>query len=358
MDIGEVVRLLRAGESDSTISALVGHNRRTVARYRRWAQEQGLLTGELPGTAELHRLVQTSWPRRLPPQQVSSLAPYREEVRAYRELGLEMAAIRCRLEERHGHPVSYSAVRRLVAHLEPAPVAAVTRVEVAPGSEAQVDFGYAGLCLDPQSGRPRKAWVFSMVLSWSRHQYAEVVWDQGVQTWLLCHRHAFEFFGGYMRNCQDPAEWTCWRWHHSASGRVLSGCARPRGSRPLNPGCGCGDHVPHQSGWPWPRSGTWSSSPPDKSALQASRLRAVQEGCGDRLEPVVGDRGRAAQVNLAQTTAHVPVRRPVGATALAALLAHGEEAVDVAVGRVVDGVGEAGGGRRLQPGKPGGRVEP
>ena len=32
MDIGEVVRLLRAGESDYTISAVVGHNRRTVAR--------------------------------------------------------------------------------------------------------------------------------------------------------------------------------------------------------------------------------------------------------------------------------------------------------------------------------------
>src|SRR5438128_10289013 len=147
MDIGEVVRLLRAGESDYTISAVVGHNRRTVARYRQWAQEQGLLEGELPAVGELHRLVQTTWPRRLPAHQVSSLAPYTEEVRAYREMGLEMAAIRGRLEEAHGHPVSYSAVRRLVAHLEPPVVEAVTRVEVQPGSEAQVDFGYAGLSL-------------------------------------------------------------------------------------------------------------------------------------------------------------------------------------------------------------------
>jgi hypothetical protein len=35
-----------------------------------------------------------------------------------------------------------------------------------------------------------------MTLSWSRHQYVEFVWDQKVATWLLCHRHAFEFFGG------------------------------------------------------------------------------------------------------------------------------------------------------------------
>ena len=26
-------------------------------------------------------------------------------------------------------------------------------------------------------------------------KYAELVWDQRIDTWLLCHRHAFEFFG-------------------------------------------------------------------------------------------------------------------------------------------------------------------
>jgi hypothetical protein len=35
-----------------------------------------------------------------------------------------------------------------------------------------------------------------MTLSWSRHQYVEFVFDQKLETWLLLHRHAFEFFGG------------------------------------------------------------------------------------------------------------------------------------------------------------------
>jgi transposase len=195
MDIGEMVRLLRAGESDATISAVIGHHRRTVARYRAWAQEQGLLDGEVPATGDLHQRLTRTLPRKLPPQQVSGLAAYTKEVQTYRELGVEMAAIRARLEEAHGHPVSYSAVRRLVAHLEPGVVDAVVRVEVKPGSEAQVDFGYAGLSVDPATGLPRKTWLFTMVLSWSRHQYAELVWDQRIETWLLCHRHAFEFFG-------------------------------------------------------------------------------------------------------------------------------------------------------------------
>jgi transposase len=196
MDIVEVVRVLRAGASDRALTHLVGHNRRTIAKYRAWAEQQGLLQGPLPSAGEIQCLLARTLPRTRPPQQTSTLAPYQQEIAALRAQGVEMAAIRARLEERHGHPVSYSAVRRLVQHLEPHQPAAVVRVEVPPGSEAQVDFGYAGLTLDPATGQARKSWVFVLVLSWSRHLYAEVVFDQRVETWLHCHRHAFEAWGG------------------------------------------------------------------------------------------------------------------------------------------------------------------
>jgi len=199
MDISELVRLLRAGESDRTITHLLGHNRRTIAKYRVWAREQGVLEGAPLSSSALQSLLTRTMPATAPPQQTSTLAPYREEVAAYRARGMEMAAIRGRLEEQHGHPVSYAAVRRLVGSLEPPRIDAVVRVEVAPGSEAQVDFGYAGLTLDPATGQPRKTWVFVLVLSWSRHLYAELVFDQCVETWLLCHRHAFEAWGGVPR---------------------------------------------------------------------------------------------------------------------------------------------------------------
>lgn len=196
MEISELVRLVRAGESDRRITHLLGHNRRTITKYRAWATAQGLLEGAVPREGELHRLLVRTLPAPLPPQQVSTLAPYQEEIGALRAQGVEMAAIRARLEERHGHPISYSAVRRLVQRLEPRAVEAVVRIEVPPGSEAQVDFGYAGLTLDPLSGQARKSWVFVLVLSWSRHLYAEVVFDQRVETWLHCHQHAFEAWGG------------------------------------------------------------------------------------------------------------------------------------------------------------------
>jgi transposase len=196
MEILELLRLLRAGESDRGIVAVLGLNRRTVARYRVWAQEQGLLAGPLPTSAALHQRLEATLPGVTPPQQVSTVAPYAAEIAEYRARGMELAAIRARVEEVHGHPVSYHAIWRLVRRLEPRPPDAVVRVEVPPGSEAQVDFGYAGLTLDPATGLARKTWVFVMVLSWSRHLYAELVCDQRVATWLLCHRHAFDFFGG------------------------------------------------------------------------------------------------------------------------------------------------------------------
>src|SRR5690242_3596284 len=94
MDIVELVRLLRAGESDRTIGPLVGHNRRTVGRYRQWASEQGFLEGALPPAGEVHARLAATLPRLLPPQQTSTLAAYAAEVQAYRRMGLEMAAIR------------------------------------------------------------------------------------------------------------------------------------------------------------------------------------------------------------------------------------------------------------------------
>jgi transposase len=196
VEISEVLRLMRAGQSDRAVAKLLGHNRATIGRYRQWAMAQGLLEGALAEEGELQRRLAETLPAALPPQQVSSLMAYLEEIRDYRGRGLEMAAIRARLEEAHRHPVSYNAVRRLVRKLEPREAEAFVRVEVPPGSEAQVDFGYAGEFIDPASGELRKGWVFVLVLSFSRHLYAEVVLDQKVGTWILCHAHAFEWFGG------------------------------------------------------------------------------------------------------------------------------------------------------------------
>ena len=186
---------MRQGESDRRISRNLKVHRQTVKLYRQWAEAQGLLTGELPPIDVLQRLAKETLTTSPPPQNRSSVEPYREVVEKLRDEGVEIAAIWQRLQER-GYPGGYTAVWRFVRKLEPTTPEATVRVETRPSEEAQVDFGYAGKMLDPATDKLRKTWAFVMTLSWSRHQYVEFVFDQKVATWLLCHRHAFEFFGG------------------------------------------------------------------------------------------------------------------------------------------------------------------
>jgi transposase len=194
MDIRELLRHLRANESDRAVKRATGMHRETVRRYRAWAREHGLLDGPLPRLEELQVLAKETLNGPPPPQNLSTVEAYREVVKQWRAEGVEIAAIWERLKEQ-GFRGDYAAVYRFVRRLEPQAAEATVRVERKPGEEAQVDFGYGGRMIDPATEKLRKTWAFVMTLSWSRHQYVEFVFDQKVETWLTLHRHAFEFFG-------------------------------------------------------------------------------------------------------------------------------------------------------------------
>ena len=195
MDIREIVNQLCSEASDRQISRDMQIDRRTVKRYREWAQEQGLLKGDLPALETIQELAAKTLKIPAPPQIVSSVEPYREIVEKLVWAEVESTTIHERLKER-GYTGSYSSVYRFVRTIKPRMPDVTVRVERKPGEEAQVDFGYAGRMIDPESSKLRKAWAFVMTLSWSRHQYVEFAWDQKVETWLRLHRNAFEFFGG------------------------------------------------------------------------------------------------------------------------------------------------------------------
>ncbi len=195
MDVREILNQLRAGASERQISRDMGIARQTVKHYRGWAAAHGLLAGAMPDLETLRVLLAETMPEKNPPQNISSVESYREMVEQMVRAEVETAAIWERLKER-GFTGAYASVYRFVRNLKPAHPKTTVRVERKPGEEAQVDFGYAGLMLDPASGKLRKSWAFVMTLSWSRHQYVEFVWDQSVATWLKLHINAFAFFGG------------------------------------------------------------------------------------------------------------------------------------------------------------------
>jgi transposase len=195
VDIRAILMQLRAGVSQRQIERELKINRRTVKKYRDWAEQQGLLAGELPPLEALQTLLAKTMSEAQPPQNVSTVEGYRAVVEKLVNEKVETMAMYQRLQEK-GFGGTYMAVYRFVRQLKGQPLRATVRVERQPGEEVQVDFGFAGWLIDPVTGKLRRAWAFVMTLAWSRHQYVEFVWDQKVETWLLCHQHAFEYFGG------------------------------------------------------------------------------------------------------------------------------------------------------------------
>jgi transposase len=195
LDIREMIRQLREGCSCRQVAESVGADHKTVSRYRKWAESKGWLSGAMPSAEVIYAENQRERTQ-MPAQNTSTVEGVGSLVQAMRKAGMEVTVIHQRLREEHEFKGSYGAIWRYVRKLEGPEAEAVLRIETAPGEEAQVDFGYAGLMWDKQSGRLRKAWFFVMTLSWSRHQFVVFVFDQRVETWLTCHRWAFEFFGG------------------------------------------------------------------------------------------------------------------------------------------------------------------
>jgi transposase len=197
MEIREIVRQLRAGESIHAVARNTGVHRKTIRRYKRWAEQADLLKGEEVSAAQLEAVARETFAANVPPQQASSVAPYQALVEALVKENVDGTVIWRRLQER-GYGGSLSSVYRFLKHVSPPELEVYVRVEVEPGEESQVDFGYVGQLLD-ERGEPRKAWAFVMTLSYSRHMYVEFVFDQQVDSWLRCHVNAFAFFEGAPR---------------------------------------------------------------------------------------------------------------------------------------------------------------
>lgn len=89
---------------------------------------------------------------------------------------------------------SYSCVRDYIRELKPTVHKAYMVLHSLPGEEAQVDFGSIGTI--PVEGKPKKAWVFVMSLSYSRYMYVQIVFNQSVKTFIHCHVQAFRYFRG------------------------------------------------------------------------------------------------------------------------------------------------------------------
>ena len=200
-EIIEMIYQWHQGKSVKGIERSFGIDRKTVRKYVRLAQSIGVCRDRaFPLETELaSQLGSLSHSRLLREKPVRDLiASHREWVEEKLKVpGITAKQIWRLFKEERGIRIGYCTMKRyLKAEFQFGAPGVTVRMEVEPGSQAQVDFGYVGMMVDPSTGKLRRAWAFIMTLSYSRHRFVRLVFRQDIKSWIDCHIRAFEFFGG------------------------------------------------------------------------------------------------------------------------------------------------------------------
>ncbi|MFC1666009.1 IS21 family transposase [Pseudomonadota bacterium] len=196
-EVRNILVRMRQGDSDRSLAraGLIGRDK--SREIRRIAVAHGWLDSSVP--LPENEVLSATFGTRTDPLSAgqSSVEPYRDQVQSWVSQGIQSTTIYQALVRHHQFVGSYSSVYRFVRGLSAGkPPKATVQLEFAPGEAAQVDFGTGPKLIDTRTGEQIKSWFFLMTLAFSRHQYAELVLNQKVTTWLECHRRALEFFGG------------------------------------------------------------------------------------------------------------------------------------------------------------------
>lgn len=206
MDIYELFRRWHAGQKIIYIARNCNLDRKTVRKYVLLADKIGLSKEEpLPTKEELlprlAPLLENQNQKPVPAQTV--LLRYLQEISDL--INSSAYALKPKIAfqvicERHGleDQISYSSFKRFAKRHEIAlnPGLATCRIEVAPGLEIQIDYGYMGYLFDPLAKRKRKVYAFIGTLSYSRHMFVQFVYKQDQQSFVASHVDMFEYFGG------------------------------------------------------------------------------------------------------------------------------------------------------------------
>lgn len=124
------------------------------------------------------------------------LSKMHKQIEAWLELPYMTIVQIMRLLAEYGEIVSETSLRTYVNNNFIRPCNATIHLETKPAKQAQVDYGFVGMMLDPVLNKLRRAYAFIMTLSHSRHRFVHFVFKQDTASWIDCHIRAFNFFGG------------------------------------------------------------------------------------------------------------------------------------------------------------------
>jgi len=193
MDIYEIIRRWHDRQKIAHIAKALGYDRKTVRRYIKLAQQQGVSQQQpLPDKQQLMQLLnQLIIPAKRPQQAQQLLKPFLSEItklvnKQSNGIKPKMAfEVICEKYDLWGK-VSYSSFKNFVRHhqITISPAQATCRLEVEPGSEAQIDYGRVGMLFDPVVAKNKTVHAFIATLSFSRHKFVEFTFRQNQQSFV------------------------------------------------------------------------------------------------------------------------------------------------------------------------------
>lgn len=192
----QIIYHLRQGQSARAIAREGLAARNTIAVVQRIAQQRGWLSpmAPMPDESILQEIFNHKTQNAL---NTSKVMPYGNLVKQWVEQGIQGTTILDRLIADHGFEGSYSGLLRFIETIKMRQDVELTvPLHFKPGEAAQVDFGKGPRIFDERTQQEEETWFFVMTLCWSRHQYAEIMTHQDIETWLNCHQNAFYWFGG------------------------------------------------------------------------------------------------------------------------------------------------------------------
>ena len=209
--VREVVRLRLQGKGLRTIAGLTGLDRKTVRRYLKQAEAQGLLLQAAVQAVVSDAEVELDdakvgaviagvnpAPGRPKGETWAECEKRREFISRHLEKKVRLTKIRKLIRRQNGPDIPYATLHRYaVEELGFGSQRVTVRVkDCDPGQELQVDFGRMGLLPDPESGRRRVCWALIFTAVFSRHLYVHLTFDQSLPTVIAGFERAWDFFGG------------------------------------------------------------------------------------------------------------------------------------------------------------------
>ncbi len=202
VDYREILRLQSLGHNITQIAGSLHNSRNTVREVERLADEKGIRwpLGEEVTNPQLYVLL---YPER---QEKANVYLEPDCAWIHRELAKKGVNLTLLWKE---YQVNCSNVGRVpyqytqfcdIYRAWAKKSKATMRIHHKPGDAMEVDWAGGTLPIkDPVTGETVPAYLFVGVLPCSCYVYAELCSDMKSENWLLCHVHAYEYFGGVPR---------------------------------------------------------------------------------------------------------------------------------------------------------------